>query len=243
MTTDETLGKYYDPATGFASSVSTARNALNTKQEGQESDYLTRFRQAIMGQEGLPHMYQRIGDELNLPNLATNFNQVSNTMTNLPETYSKGTRGFDVNANQLGRIVSTKQAALAPALTTATQNYGTALNERDKMITAGQTQQEKELQPFKTEQDFLTDRWARESTGFTNDMGKELDTILAKAQAGITLTSEELNRANQLAIAEKNYQTAVKTKQMEIDAQSKYAPVPNTSGLYNVQTGKKTGWG
>lgn len=217
-TTDTLSNVGGNQVSAVASSLPSAQAALTAKQTTEGTDYLTRLRQAIGGQEALPHMYTRIGNELNLPNLATNFNQVSNQMTNLPATYSAATRGFDVNANQLGRIVSTKQAALAPALTTATQNYNTAQTERDKMVAANQVDQARQLKPYDTEQSFLTDRWAREQTGFTSANGQELDALVSKMNAGVTLSEGEQNRANQLAVAEKEYQKAIKVA--EINAAS-----------------------
>lgn len=214
----DTLNEFGKPVSDFTSTIAPRRAAMEGRQQGQETDYLSRFRGAIMGQEALPHMYSRIGRELNMPNLATNFNQVSNQMTNLPETYSKATRGFDVNANQLNRIVSTKQAALAPALTTATQNYQTAQDQQNKMIGAELTQQEKQLRPFETEQQFMADRFARESTGFTQDNEMELNSLISKMQAGVQLSEGEKQRANELAIQEKKYQEGIRVAEIKASA-------------------------
>lgn len=201
----DTINKYGSGLSNFLSTLQPRRTALNAGQKAEESDYLSRFRQAIMGQEGLPHMYQRIGDELNIPNLRTAATNLQNTLTNLPETYSKATRGFDVNANQLNRIVGTKSAALAPAVETATNAYESAQDIQGQMIAANQAEQQRLLQPYQTEQSMMVDRFAREQSGFTTDNQMELNGYTTKLQAGITLTEGEKQRANELLKLEKQF--------------------------------------
>ncbi len=214
----------------FARSLPGAQAGLIEKQKGESSDYLDRFRQAIMGQEGMSHMYRRIGDELNMPNLRTNAVNLQNQMTNLPETYSKATTGFDVNANQLNRIVGTKSAALAPAVETATNALNSARQQQGDMIGATQADQAKQLRPYETEQSFLTDRWAREQTGFTSANEQELNGLIAKMNAGVQLSEGEQQRINALAVAEKQFQA------------SKYAADKQLEGV-KYSADNSGGWG
>jgi len=228
--TTDTLGKIGGNAVASAASAIPGKQAnLITKQAGEGSDYLTRFRQAIMGQEALPHMFTRIGDELNMPNLRTAAVGLQNQLTNLPETYSKATRGFDVNANQLGRIIGTKAAALQPAVETATNALESAQGVQGQMIAANQAEQAKQLKPYETEQSFLTDRWAREQTGFTSANQQELDGLIAKMNAGVTLSEGEKQRANQLSIAEKGYANALKIAEMNNASSEKIASMKSSS--------------
>lgn len=187
----------------------TKRTAFNTAGQNDISDYLSRFTGAIAGQEAVPQMATRIGEELGLPGLRATTAGLTQTYQGLPETYSAATRGFDVNANQLARIVGTQQAKLAPALqsaTTAQTAAETQLNERLGYETA---QQQKELLPYEYEQTLLNDRLAREYSGFNLDSENELNALIEKMRQGVQLSIEEQNRANQLAIAEKSYQAAI----------------------------------
>lgn len=224
----------------FTSTIQPRRQALQTGQKGEEQDYLSRFRQAISGQEAVPHMYERLGAQFNLPSLQQAANTLTTTLANIPATYGAATRGFDVNANQLARIIGEKSAELSPTVTAATNALKSAQEQVATQMGYEQAQQAKELTPFATEQDFLKDRFARESTGFTQDNEMELNAYLQKMNAGVTLSEGEANRANQLAIAKLNYDAEIK----KIEAQAKYAAMPATSaGLYNVQTGQRVGWG
>lgn len=189
-----------------AKSIAPARQALEGRQYGQEQDYLTRFRQGIAQQEAMPHMMTRLGNELGLPQAQQAYLNLQKTVAELPETYQKATTGMDVNANQLSRIVGTKSAALAPALETAKAGYETGLNERDRLIAATQAEQQKQLQPYEKEQQFMSDRWARESSGFSTDNQMELDAYKAKLSSGVQLTEGEQGRANELEKARLDYE-------------------------------------
>jgi len=227
--TTDTLNKVGgQQITDFSMGIPAKRDALNAKADASTADYLSRYRQAIMGQEGLPHMYTRIGDELNIPNLRTSAVNLQNQMTNLPETYSKATRGFDVNENQLNRIVVTKSAALAPAVTTATNSYQSAQDMQQQMIAANQAEQQKQLTPFADEKSFLADKYARESTGFTADNQRVLDSLIAKMQSGVALSNEEQANINRLAVAEKSYQAAVKVAEINAAADKYKVDALNT---------------
>lgn len=192
----------------FAKTLPGAQAGLVAKQAGESNDFLTRLRQGIAGQEGLTHMVQRWGDQFNIPTLQKAVSGLTSTLANLPETYSKATRGFDVNENQLNRIVGGKSAALAPTLAGANAALSGAQQQQQQMIAATQADQAKQLKPFESEQAILSERWAREQTGFTAANGQELDGLIAKMNAGVTLSEGEQDRANKLAVAEKQYQAS-----------------------------------
>lgn len=215
----------------FATSLPGAQAGLINKQTGESSNYLDRFRQAIMGQEALPHMYTRIGDELGLPQAQQAYLNVNKTLAELPETYTAATRGTDTNANQLSRIIGTKSAALAPLAETTSTAYKNLQDQQNAMIAAEQANQAKQLKPFETEQSFLTDRWAREQTGFTSANEQELNGLIAKMQSGVQLSEGEQSRINQLSIAEKQMQNAKDIASMQIASSEKIARQNNLTAL------------
>lgn len=217
-----------------AAKTVTARTALQTKQAGQESDYLNRLRGAIAGQETVPAMYSRIARETGMDVAGANAAKLQTQLTNLPYTYSAATRGFDVNANQLERLTAAKAAELAPTATAAANQYASAKDVANALMGATQAQQAKELTPYQNEQQLMSDRLARETSGFTAQAELEYNALVTKAQMGIELTENEKNRAQQLEIAKMNRDAQLEVARMQ---QQKFAPT-GTGGIYNVSTGE-----
>ncbi len=219
-----------------------AREALLTSQNAMSDDFLNRYRGAVTGQERVSDMATRIGGELGLPQLQSNATMLRNTLTNLPSTYSKAVRGFDVNSNQLDRIIATKAGALAPAVATAENSLAGAQSTLDRRLGYEQIDQQKELLPFQTEQSLLSERLARETTAFDRTAESELNGLIQKIQAGITLSEGEKNRAQQLAIAEQNFQNQLKLNNEQQKSQGPQTQIIEQNGvkyLINSQTGQK----
>lgn len=223
-------------------------NTANLKNifAGQQADtggFLNRFSGAINAQPTSTALAERIGNELGLPQLQGNANMLRNTLTNLPSTYSAATRGFDVNANQLSRIIGTKSAELAPAVETAERSLSSAQNNLDRRLGYAQADQQKELLPYQSEQSLLSDRFAREASGYSQAMGNELDAIIAKMNAGVQISEAEKSRAHDLALAEKTFENQKKL----YAEQAKYSPsaandpwqtIGDGAWLFNTQTGQ-----
>ncbi len=174
---------------------------LNT----ESADYLKRYTDFINSQEGATAMAGRIGTELGIPTLQANATMLRNTLTNLPTTYSKATTGYDVNANQLARIIGQKSSELSPLVQTAETSLAGAQGNLATRMGYEQTDQAKALLPYQTEKGLLADRQARELTLYTQDNQNELNSLISKLQMGVTLSEGEKNRAQQLAIQEQNY--------------------------------------
>lgn len=222
-------------------------NTANLKNifAGQQADtgnFLNRFTGAINSQPTSSALAQRIGDELGVPQLQGNATMLRNTLTNLPSTYSAATRGFDVNANQLSRIIGQKSSELAPAVDTAERSLSSAQNTLDRRLGYAQADNQKALLPYQSEQSLLSDRFAREASGYSDAMHSELDAIIAKMNAGITLSEGEKDRAQKLAIAEKGYQNQLdqikQTAQSTKANQSRYITLGDGATLYDTQTGR-----
>lgn len=216
---------------------------FQTGQQSQESDYLNRFRDVIAGQPTTSALASRIGDELGLPALRGAAQGLNQSLLDLPSVYSKATRGFDVNSNQLSRIIAQKQSEIAPYATAATTAQQNAEQQLATRLGYEQTDQAKQLMPYQTEQQMLSERLARESTGYTTMMQQEFEGYLEKMRQGVTLSEGEKNRANQLAVAEKAYQQAIKVAEINNANKAQYEAFPTgSSALYNVQTGQLKGW-
>lgn len=212
------------------------RQTLNDQQNAREGDFLTRFRSMLGGQEALPAMAQRIGGELGLPTLRQNTQQLSTSIANMPYTQRAATRGFDVNQNQLDRLTQAKQAELVPVYTASTNALGTAERSLGEQLGYGVQQQQKELMPFQQEAGMISERAAREMTGYSQDMQNQLTVLLQKMANNQALTMAETAQANQLALQENTYQ-----KQRDLLAQNpeqSWMSVTPGGQLFNTQTNK-----
>ena len=176
------------------------------------SDFLTKFGGAIAGQGTTQAAAERIGGELGLPQLRQNAFNLQQQLIDIPSVYKEGTRGFDVNANQLARIVNARTAELGPLAQRATAQA--QFGEQELGTRLGYLQ---------------------------NDWKRELDAILDKVRNGITLSEGEKNRANQLAIAEKGYENQLKqiAEQAKYKGQeSPYMTVGEGSTVFDPITGR-----
>lgn len=215
------------------------KGQLNTLFSGQQNDVnnfssgLSNFVNNFPSPDALA---TRIGGELGLPALRQNAQTLNTTFANLPSTYRDATRGYDVNANQLSRLTGEKAYEMAPAMTTANNALATGENQLSQRMGYAQQGFQNQLIPYQSQQQLLSDRLARETTGYTTQMSNELNALISKMQSGVTMNQGDLERANQLAIAEKGYanQLAV-TKQ-----QQAYIPIPGY-GVYATQANNGNG--
>jgi len=208
------------------------------RQDTQTNDFLDRFKGAIGNQETTTAMAGRLGNELGLPTLQKNAQSLNQNLLDLPETYGSASRGFDVNANQLQRIVGTKQAELSPFAQRATEQAQNAQNSVNTLLGYGQADQAKALMPYQTEQSFLTDRLARETTMFSQENENELNAIMDKVRNGIALSEGEKNRANALAVAEQSYQNQRKLNDQTAAQSSNSNQYLSGGQFYDTKSGK-----
>jgi hypothetical protein len=225
----------------FGSVVGSQRQAsgnMMANQGAQTGQFLQNYGNAINDQEKMRAMYSRLGDELNLPALQNQAQTLTSTLEAIPQTYGSATRGFDVNANQLGRIVGTKQAQLAPLQQKAVGQLQTAQNQIGTQMGLEQAQQQKELQPYDMERQFLTDRMARETSLFTQDAEREYNALVTKMQAGIQLSEAEKNRAQELEMQKRSFENAKSLAMIKEPSAENILKVGKGDSLYDPNTGK-----
>lgn len=215
----------------------TATQRANTQnllglQQGQNTDFLNRYKGLLGSQETTAQTANRLGQENNLPQLKQNANTLNTTMSNIPYTYRDATKGFDVNQNQLDRIIGQKSSELAPTLTSANNALNTAQNTVNTQLGYTQEDKNRALIPYQSEQQMMADQQARQTSLYSQDNQNELNALITKINTGVQLSEAEKNRAQQLAIAEKGYQNALDVARQ----QTKYLPVMNM-GAINTETG------
>lgn len=182
-----------------------ARTSFYGGQRNDINDFLGRYKTAIAGQTPYSALQERAENEYGVPQLQKTATTVQNAFNAIPGTYTSGAKGYDVNANQLSKIIGTKTSEMAPAVqasNTALSNATTAAGARTAQ---GIAQQEKELRPYASEQSMLGDALARESTGFTTEMEAKLNGYLDKMKQGIALSTTEYQEAQAYARAKLSY--------------------------------------
>lgn len=213
LTAGMTFNAPDDPGSGgvkfLQSSFTPAAQYQQQKAKSQEDEFLGRFRTE------LPALSQRLEGELNLPNLRKSAFDLTQTLKNIPQTQTQATTGFDVNENQRRRIIAAQQEKIAPLAQEATSQQQFAEAEFGRRMTEG-------LQPFQAELGLLSDRLAREFTGYQQEQQNELSRYLAEMSRGTQLSLADMQRANQLAIAEQNFERQKELYSFQLAEQQKY---------------------
>lgn len=197
-------------ATDQAKLNKTNSQSLLAGQDAANSSYLGKLGSYVSNTPSQSVMAQRIGEELGLPQLQANATQLNNTVRDLPSTYSKATTGFDVNANQLARVVGTKQAELSPLAQRATEQAQTAQGQVNQRLGYANEDFNRGLIPLTAEQSLLSDRNARETTLYTTDNQNELNALINKINSGVQISEAEKSRAHDLAMQEKAFENQKK---------------------------------
>lgn len=208
-TSDADFQKAQEQANAFSVTRETPAFDL-TGQKQDITDYLSRYGQAI------PRMTKQVEAGLNIPQLRQGFLQgvqaagnLQRSISGMPETVAGTTRDSMVTEAQRAAMVGKGQAQLGRALEAtqaATQTAQAGLNIAEQ---SAQKQIERNLLPFEKEADFMTQIQAREYSGYTFQNQQELDRLLANQKAGLQWTTDEANRANELAKAEWAYKQAI----------------------------------
>ena len=183
---------------------------MESKQKAEQDDFLGRFRSAVEGQEKLPDIYGRVESKDNLPGLLDTAQRTSTQLQEMPETQKTATRGFNVNSNQLARIIGAETQKLAPIAQRAIDQFQQGSQLANQQMTFEIGQQNKDLLPFEQEASMLSERLAREFTGFTAARERELNSLLTMLRENNNLTISQMQMANQLAIQKLQYEEAKK---------------------------------
>lgn len=213
------------------------------KQQGLDtSNFLNQYTGFVNQLPTTQSLATKLGNELNIPTLRSNANVLRTSFANIPFTYRDAIQGTDVNQNQLDRIIGRKSYEMAPALTSAENALTTGENALNLRLGYAQSDIARQLLPMQAGQQLLSERLARETSLFTSENERELNGLIAKINAGVTLSEGEKNRANQLAIAEKGYQNALELTKFKA---SQPYPISAEQGIYNPSnnTYQQFGWG
>lgn len=200
------VARYEREMAPAAPSTSSNTSDFFAGQKAQEDEFLNRYREVVSGQEGIPAMAERIGGELGLSSLRQSAFNLNQTLENIPTVQTQATTGYDVNENQRQRMIAAEQAKIAPLAQKATSQQQFAEGQLGERLGYETQQQLKDLQPLQMEASMISDRLARETTGYTTDKQSELEIYLRKLDQGFQLSQAEKQRANELADQENNFE-------------------------------------
>jgi hypothetical protein len=208
----------------FIQEQGTGINNLLASQRAESNALYGKYEAATKAQEPLQAAYTRLGTEAGVPELSktisgfkTQIAGVQNMINQLNDNITQRTQGTFTNEAQRQRQVAAEQAPLTKQL----GEFGLAMTPFTEQMSAAQqsiatqlglvsADQQKELQPLVMQIDSLSDRFAREMTGYTQSKTLEFNALLAKVQHGWDLEIKEQERANQLADEESAWE---RTKQ------------------------------
>lgn len=220
-----------DPLKVFADSQKAASDALiarqNTEQEGLFGNYET----IRKNQEALPALYNRLQNEAGIPGLSEAAQGFKNEIYKVKDRLDR--LGEDVTARTSGTLTTEAQrnrlqTAEAEPLQTNLSRLGTGLAPISDMLSSAtqsvstqmglQTdQQERELEPVKLRINAISDKFAREITGFTSNRELELTGVLDKLKRDRELSDRDWELAQTLAAEERAFsrQKALAALQMD----------------------------
>lgn len=212
-------GKWSDLPGFIAQGGTPTGLTLFEQQAKTEEDFLNRYNKAIADQPTTSDIYNRLSQEYGLDEARANTSGLTqtalgleNTLSTLPSRIEGETRGFDVNANQLSRIQEERAKPLTDQLNqaAAAANRASLTEQGIAGNVATQLGLEtadlaKQLQPFDVEAQMISDRAARELTGYTAQLQNETNQLIAKLNTQGQLDQIEAQRLADLAIQEDKY--------------------------------------
>ena len=237
----------FDP-TGASNSVRSGYTSLLGSQTGEgptnSADYAKIYADTIAKNPTATDLYSTANSLFNVPNLQKQATYLNNQVTNTaPRAYSLA-RGFDFSEPQVENKINTDLRFLQPQATAATANANTASNLAAQWVNQGMTQNQINLLPVQKQGDMLADALARQSAGFDIAAQNELQGLVAKMNAGVTLSQAEIQRANVLMQAAQSYQQALDVaniqKQQALGVAqigNQYQTVPAGNTLVNTFNG------
>ena len=211
---------------------------LFQQQQAQQQDILGRFKSTIEGFESPSAISQRLGQDLQLPQLRQqqvgleqNLIDLEDTLANLggtirqiPQQVAQQFTPAGVSQDQLGRLQAERALPFVEQRGRETERFG----EQARLAQRGRVQlgdaesqlaqrlglevqqQQQQLLPFEQEFSLFANQSAREASGFSQAMQNELTQILSQQSQGFQASQASLDRAQQLAIQEQNFENELR---------------------------------
>lgn len=203
----------------FAEKMAAEQNALLARQKVEQEGLFGGYETLRGNQEQLPGMYGRLKTELGIPELQGTFQQVQGEIYNVKnlldhldediQSRALGTFTSDAQRRRIsaaeGDVLRTNLGRLGTGLEPIAQALTGAQGELSAQLQLGIQQQERELEPIKLRINAISDRFAREITGFTSNKQTTLDALVDKIERDRQLSDREWELAQQLAAEERDF--------------------------------------
>ena len=235
----------FDPQ-GFASTIKSGFNNLFGDQQNSQNDFINSYKQAVASNPSVTSLYDTANSKYNVQPLQQQANTLTNAVLQAPQQTLDTARGFNYDQNQVNNQTNLTLGRLSPLASAAQNNASTAQTNANNYVQAGIAQNQQNLLPIQQQASMMSDLWARQASGYTTAAQAELEGLINKMNAGVTLSTAEMARANALATAEASYQSSVNSANASIQAaqinQQNQVLSPNQAYL-NTITGKSQIYG
>lgn len=189
------------------------------RQKDEQQGLFGQYQQRVSAQPTLTSVFQRAQQDRGLPQLQGAINlfqgQVSDVkglLDRLGENTQARTSGTNANQAYLDRLraseggaLNTQLGRLGAGLEPVVGAYDLASRDVGQLLDVTQKDQAKELSPIELQINSLSDRFAREITGYTKSKEDELTTLMDKIQRDRELNDRDWQRAQELAKEEREY--------------------------------------
>lgn len=206
--------------TDFTNTAAAQRQALIDKQNTEQQGLFGQYTSAINGQEKLPALYQRLSTELGIPELGNTVQgfkndtyRVQGLLDRLDSDVTSRTFGTLTSEGARNRIVSkeggdlnTQLSRISNAMMPYSDLLSSAQNSLSTQMPLYMQQQDRELKPLELQINSLSDRFAREISGFNQSKQDSLTAIMDKLTRERQLSDREWQAAQDLAAEERSYQ-------------------------------------
>ncbi len=210
---------------------------LLNRQKTEQNNLFGQYSGAITSQPKLTDVFTQKQNEAgvgkfreNIDLFNTQISGVKGLLDRLNENTAARTSGTNANQAYLDRLravegggLNTQLGRLASGLEPIVSAYNTSSDQLGQYMALLQEQQSKELKPLEAQISSVSDRFAREITGFTKSKEDELTVLMDKLQRDRDLADREWKQAAQLAAQENEYQN----NRRFLEAQQASSPVAN----------------
>jgi hypothetical protein len=193
-------------------------NNLWNSQNSTQNDYISGFKNQILNQPSATSLYNKGNEMFNVQPLQDTANQLNNAVITAPQSNLDAAKGFNYDENQVMQKTSQDLQRLSPLAIAAQNNAQTAQGNALDYVNQGMAQNQYELQPTQEQGQYLMDSYARQQSGFTTTQQSQLDSLKAKMQAGVQLSSDEMAAFTSLTQAESSYQASLNAANAQVKA-------------------------
>ncbi len=204
-TTGENAIASYDP-TAAGQSVMKSTGDLASQLGSQTGQYISDYTKAVANNPSVTSLYETGNKLYNVPQLAATATNLQNRLTDLVPNAYQGAKGFDIDSTDINNGIANASAYLTPQAGRAAANYDTAAGLASNFVNAGLTQNQMNLLPIQAEAPLLQTSQQAQGTVWNTAAAQTLQGLIAKMQAGVTLSQSEMEMAKTLAQAEEAYQ-------------------------------------